>query len=103
MPEAKLAREAELPYATVAMVTDYDCWRIDEKPVDVSEVIACLKTNSKTARGMIEQLVKALPAERAASPIDTALEHAIITDRTSADPDMISAISRIAPRLFAKG
>ena len=74
MPEARLAREAELPYALVGMVTDYDCWREGEA-VDVAEVIAQLGKNADKARAMVGHLLAALPAEREASPIDTNLDH----------------------------
>src|SRR5688572_29495800 len=79
MPEAKLAREAELPYALVGMVTDYDCWRQGEEAVEVSAIIARLMANAGTARRMVEEFARALPEERAPSPIDTNLDTAIIT------------------------
>ena len=64
MPEAKLAREAELPYALVAMVTDYDCWREGEAHVDVATVVAQLGSNAATARALLTELAKSLPATR---------------------------------------
>jgi 5'-methylthioadenosine phosphorylase len=79
MPEAKLAREAELPYAIIGMVTDYDCWREDEEAVDVSDVIAIMGANAAKAKRMVEHLVTNLPANRTPSPIDTVLDTAIIT------------------------
>src|ERR1700728_609933 len=71
MPEAKLAREAELPYASVAMVTDYDCWREETAHVDVSQIIAVLNANADKARGLVARLPAKLEGPRAASPIDT--------------------------------
>ena len=103
MPEAKLAREAELPYALVGMVTDYDCWREEEEVVEASSVIARLNANAATARGMIEQLALALPAERAPSPIDTVLDRAIITSPASRRPEMLAKLDAVGRRLFGTG
>jgi 5'-methylthioadenosine phosphorylase len=102
MPEAKLAREAELPYALVGMVTDYDCWRRGEEPVEVSAVIAQLMANAATARQMVEAFAKALPAERAPSPIDTVLESAIITAPAARDPAMLAKLDAVCRRVFAR-
>src|SRR3954470_11696181 len=77
MPEARLAREAELPYALLGMVTDYDSWRDGETGVEAADVVARLHANASAARRTIEALAKALPAERPPSPIDTALDTAI--------------------------
>ena len=103
MPEAKLAREAELPYALVGMVTDYDCWREEEEVVEASSVIARLNANAATARGMIEQLALALPAERAPSPIDNVLDRAIITSPASRRPEMLAKLDAVGRRLFGTG
>jgi len=100
MPEAKLAREAELPYALVGMVTDYDCWRTGEAPVEVSAVIAQLMANAATARRLVVELAKALPPERAPSPIDTALDTAIITAPGARDPKMLAKLDAIGRRLL---
>jgi 5'-methylthioadenosine phosphorylase len=78
LPEARLAREAELPYATMAMVTDYDCWHESEEDVTISSVLEVLKKNVDTARRIIEQVVTRLP-DPAKSPAGAALQHAIIT------------------------
>ncbi len=78
MPEAKLAREAELPYATLALVTDYDCWHESEESVTVAAVLAVLKKNSELAHRAVAELAKALP-DAAESPARRALEHAVIT------------------------
>ncbi len=98
MPEAKLAREAELPYALVGMVTDYDCWREDEAGVDVALVVAQLGANAAKARAMVMALVRALPAKREASPIDTCLDSAIITARDARDPALVAKLDAVAGR-----
>ena len=88
LPEARLAREAELPYATVAMATDYDCWHQSEEDVTVEAVIAVLRRNVDTAKSLLREVVSRLP-DPAASPATTALEHAIITS-----PEHISEAAR---------
>jgi 5'-methylthioadenosine phosphorylase len=98
MPEAKLAREAELPYALVGMVTDYDCWRSGEEAVEVSKVIAQLQANAETARRLVVELARALPAARAPSPIDTVLDSAIITAPKAQDPAMLAKLDAICRR-----
>jgi 5'-methylthioadenosine phosphorylase len=102
MPEAKLAREAELPYALVGMVTDYDCWRKGEEAVEVSAIIAQLMANAGRAREMVEAFARALPAEREPSPIDTALDSAIITAPDSRDPAMLAKLDAIGRRALAR-
>ncbi|HEY1726411.1 MAG TPA: S-methyl-5'-thioadenosine phosphorylase [Steroidobacteraceae bacterium] len=101
MPEAKLAREAELPYASVAMVTDFDCWHHEEKPVEVSHILQCMHDNVAQARQLIERLCQSLPATRAASPIDTALEGALITAPQSRDPKVLQKLRALSPRAAA--
>ncbi len=100
MPEAKLAREAELPYASVAMVTDYDCWREDHEHVEVAHILEVMQANSGKARDLIRRLAIALPAERAASPIDTCLDGALITAPAARDPAMLAKLSAIAGRVY---
>jgi 5'-methylthioadenosine phosphorylase len=100
MPEAKLAREAELPYALVAMVTDYDCWREGEDHVDVATVVARLGSNAATARGLVLELAKSLPAERAASPIDTNLDFALITAPDARDKALLAKLGAVAGRVL---
>lgn len=100
MPEAKLAREAELPYTLVAMVTDYDCWRTDEKPVDVESVIAQLSANADAGRALISNLAGSLPAIREASPIDNVLDFALITDPAVRDPALMTKLDAVAGRLL---
>ncbi|EZP57323.1 S-methyl-5'-thioadenosine phosphorylase [Sphingomonas sp. RIT328] len=98
MPEAKLAREAELPYALVGMVTDYDCWRADTEAVDVAQVIAQLGANAARARSMVIDLLRALPAQRPPSPIDTCLDQAIITAKSARDPVLVEKLDAVAWR-----
>jgi 5'-methylthioadenosine phosphorylase len=96
MPEARLAREAELPYATVAMVTDYDCWR--GEAVEVAQVLEVLAANVGKARDLVRHLAEALPPERPASPIDTCLDGAIITAPGARDPAVVERLCAIAGR-----
>jgi 5'-methylthioadenosine phosphorylase len=98
MPEAKLAREAELPYASVAMITDYDCWHEEFAHVGVAQIIAVLEANAGKARGLVRRLADALPEERAASPIDTALDGALITAPAARDPAMAQRLAAVAGR-----
>jgi len=98
MPEAKLAREAELPYASVAMVTDYDCWREGEDHVDVAQIIACMHANAALAKALVTRLAGKLTGPRAASAIDTCLDTAIITAPSARDPDMIQRLDAVAGR-----
>lgn len=99
MPEAKLAREAELPYALVGMVTDYDCWREGEQ-VDVAQVVAQMQANSQLARDAVLAFIEALPATREPSPIDTALDDAVITAPDEHDPALMAKLDAVAGRLF---
>ncbi|MBB4840727.1 5'-methylthioadenosine phosphorylase [Sphingomonas kyeonggiensis] len=101
MPEAKLAREAELPYALVGMVTDYDCWREGEEAVDVATVIAQLGTNADKARKMVMHLLRNLPEERPASPIDTCLDFALITAANARDPHLLRKLDAVAGRALS--
>jgi 5'-methylthioadenosine phosphorylase len=102
MPEAKLAREAELPYALVGMVTDYDCWRQGEEAVEVSAIVAQLKANADRARAMVEAFAMALPEKRAPSPIDTALDSAIVTAPESRDPALLAKLDAICGRYLGR-
>ncbi len=99
MPEAKLAREAELPYALVGMVTDYDCWREGEA-VDVAQVVTQMQANGDLAREMIVRLINALPDGRKPSPIDTALDDAVITAPDEHDPELLTRLDAVAGRLI---
>lgn len=100
MPEAKLAREAELPYALVGMVTDYDCWRTGEEAVEVQAIIAQLMANADTARRLVVELAKALPEERAPSPIDTNLDSALITAPEARDRALVAKLDAICGRVL---
>ena len=100
MPEAKLAREAELPYALVGMVTDYDCWRTGEEAVEVSAILAQLQANAETARRLVTELARALPNKRVPSPIDTNLDTAIITAPSARDPAMLVKLDAVCGRLL---
>jgi 5'-methylthioadenosine phosphorylase len=102
MPEAKLCREAELPYASIGMVTDYDCWREEEEAVDVAQVIAQLQGNAGKARTMLMHLLRALPEERPPSPIDTCLDTAMITAGYARDPKLIAKLDAVAGRVLRR-
>ncbi len=99
MPEARLAREAELPYALVGMVTDYDSWREGET-VDAAQVIKVMKANGKIARETVAKFVGALPKKRKASPIDTVLDKAVITDPRERDAAMTARLDAVAGRVL---
>ncbi len=98
MPEAKLAREAELPYALIAMVTDYDCWRENDAPVEVEAIIAQLGANAAKARATVEHFLSLLPQIRAPSPIDTVLDLALITDPSFHNPTLRAKLDAVAGR-----
>ena len=100
MPEARLAREAELPYALLAMVTDYDCWH-EAGDVDVADIIRVMGRNADIARAAVVALVRGLPAERRASPIDTVLDTAIITAAEARNPAAVARLDAIMARVRA--
>ncbi|MFC4254566.1 S-methyl-5'-thioadenosine phosphorylase [Altererythrobacter xixiisoli] len=100
MPEARLAREAELPYALLGMVTDYDGWREGEEPVAVPEILRIMRANAETARAVLVRLAALLPSVRNISPIDSALEGAIITPRTQWDAADFQRIHGVAGRVL---
>lgn len=100
MPEARLAREAELPYALLAMVTDYDCWRASEDAVVVSEILAVLAANANRAKATLTAFAAALPHERKPSPIDIALDGAIITSPDRRDPQLVARLGAVAGRVL---
>ena len=102
MPEAKLAREAELCYVTVAMVTDYDSWHPDHGEVDVTKIIETLTGNSAKARGMVARLPGLLGETREPCPhgCDRALEYAIITQPPARDPDVVAKLDAVAGRVL---
>jgi 5'-methylthioadenosine phosphorylase len=102
MPEAKLAREAEICYATVAMVTDYDCWHSDHDEVDVAAVIKVLHENAHKAHGLIERLARTFPREHPPCPIgsDRALDVAIITPPAGRDAALLAKLDAVAGRVL---
>jgi 5'-methylthioadenosine phosphorylase len=104
MPEAKLAREAELPYAIVAMVTDYDCWHEDHEHVTVDQVIRVLTANAENARRLIKRVAPKLGPERTPSPlgIEHVLDTAIITAPDKRDPKLFSKLDAVAGRILKK-
>ncbi|MEW9854153.1 S-methyl-5'-thioadenosine phosphorylase [Novosphingobium sp. M1R2S20] len=102
MPEARLAREAELPYAMLAMVTDYDCWREGEQGVEADHVLEVMHANVGLARDAVQRLAAMLPATREASPIDCALDGAIITAPSARDPALMAQLDAVAGRLFGE-
>jgi 5'-methylthioadenosine phosphorylase len=101
MPEAKLAREAELCYATVAMVTDFDCWHPDHDHVSVEMVVTVLRHNAEHARSLVHQAVPELGRPRGACPAgcDRALEHAVITAPDHRDPALMAKLDAVAGRV----
>ena len=104
MPEAKLAREAELPYASVAMVTDYDCWREGHDAVEVADIIAVMHANAALAKRTVANLCAQLAAmERTPSPIDTVLDTALITPPAHRDPGLAFKLEAILKRVSAAG
>ena len=100
MPEARLAREAELPYALVGMVTDYDCWRDAKEDVDVGAILQVMRANADVARRTLVELARGLPATREANPIDTVLDTAIVTPPDHWDPGALARLDAVAGRLL---
>ena len=102
MPEAKLAREAELCYATVAMVTDFDCWHPDHDHVTVDQVVKVLLGNAEKARALVKSVVPVLGAPRGpcAAGCDRALDHAIITAPDKRNPALMAKLDAVAGRLL---
>ena len=104
MPEAKLAREAEISYATIAMVTDFDCWHPDHDAVDVASVIRIVHENASKAARLLARLLGDFPAEHEPCPIgsDRALETAIMTAPSLRDPELLKKLEAIMARLNAR-
>ncbi|MDE2319947.1 MAG: S-methyl-5'-thioadenosine phosphorylase [Rhodospirillales bacterium] len=102
MPEAKLAREAEIDYATVAMVTDYDCWHEEHDAVSVDQVVKVLLGNADKARNLVKDVLPRLSQPRPICPhgCDTALTHALITAKEARDPDMVRKLGAVAGRIL---
>src|SRR6188508_1624511 len=102
MPEAKLAREAELCYATVAMVTDFDCWHPGHDAVTVQDIIRVLTTNADKAKRLVARLARDFPREHEPCPIgsDRALDNAIITAPEARDPQLLQKLDAVAGRIL---
>jgi 5'-methylthioadenosine phosphorylase len=102
MPEAKLAREAEICYATVAMVTDYDCWHPDHDAVTVQDIIQVLMANADKAKRLVARLAKDFPREHEPCPIgsDRALDTALITDPKARDKKLLKKLDAVAGRVL---
>ncbi len=102
MPEAKLAREAELPYASVAMVTDYDCWHADHAHVEVADIVRVLHDNAEKAKATVAELCRALASTpRTPSPIDTGMDAALITPPEHRDLALLAKLDAVAGRALA--
>ena len=104
MPEAKLAREAEICYATVAMVTDFDCWHPDHDAVTVQDIIRVLNSNAEKARALVLRLARDFPREHEPCPIgsDRALDNALITAPKARDPKLLKKLDAVAGRVLRK-
>src|SRR5271170_553052 len=102
MPEAKLAREAEICYATVAMVTDFDCWHPDHDAVTVQDIIRVLSSNADKAKTLVARLARDFPREHEACPIgsDRALDSALITAPEARDPELLKKLDVVAGRVL---
>jgi 5'-methylthioadenosine phosphorylase len=103
-PEAKLAREAEICYATVAMVTDFDCWHPDHDAVTVQDTIKVLTANAEKAKRLVARLARDFPREHEPCPIgsDRALDNALITAPEARDPELLKKLEAIAGRVVAR-
>lgn len=102
MPEAKLAREAELCYASVAMVTDFDCWHPNHDDVTVEAIVKVLLANADNARSMVKKVTPLLHSDAAATSCTcrNALEHALITPPEARDPEMMKRLDAVAGRVL---
>jgi len=104
MPEAKLAREAEMNYATVAMVTDFDCWHSDHDSVTVEAVVKVMTGNAENARRLVKAVIPVLGKKR---PVDAsaerALDHAIITAPAARDSKLVAKLDAVAGRVLKQG
>jgi len=102
MPEAKLAREAEICYATVAMVTDFDCWHPDHNAVTVQDIIKVLVANAEKGTRLVSRLAQEFPREHEPCPIgsDRALDNALITAPEARDPELLKKLDAVAGRVL---
>ena len=105
MPEAKLAREAELCYASIAMITDFDCWHPDHGAVDVAQVISVLNANAGKAKALVSALAKRLGPTRPTCKdgCDHALDNAIMTAPNKRDPALLAKLNIILTRVLDQG
>lgn len=105
MPEAKLAREAEITYAAVCMVTDYDCWHEAHGRVDVAGVLKVMEANRHKARRLFSRLARDFPSDHIPCPVgsDRALEGAILTSPEARDPAMLARLGAVAGRVLRQG
>ena len=103
MPEAKLAREAEIRYATVAMVTDFDCWHPDHEDVSVEQVVKTLLGNAEKAKKVVAELLLSFEADiDGKDPANKCLDVAIITDKKAWTKETLNNLSTIAGRVLNK-
>src|SRR5256885_11593199 len=105
MPEAKLAREAEICYATVAMVTDFDCWHPDHDAVTVLDIIRMLTANADKAKGLVARFARDFPREHEPCPVgsDRALDTALLTAPEARDPELLKKLDAVAGRILRAG
>jgi len=101
MPEAKLAREAELCYATLAMVTDFDCWHPDHEHVQVTDVIKVMHENAGNAKALLAAVLPKIEATPCPHGCDRALEHAILTAKDAIDPVLAKKLDAVAGRVLS--
>jgi 5'-methylthioadenosine phosphorylase len=105
MPEAKLAREAEMSYAIIAMITDYDCWHPDHEHVDVASIIKIVHSNAEKASRLVARVIRDFPAEHPPCPVgsDRALDTALITAPQARDAELMRKLGPIVARLQTAG
>ncbi len=102
MPEAKLAREAELPYCNVSMVTDFDSWHSDHDAVDVAQVVRVMKANVEYAKKFVVRLAQDFPREHVPCAADSALDFAIMTAAEKRDPQLLAKLDAVAGRVISR-
>jgi 5'-methylthioadenosine phosphorylase len=104
LPEAKLAREAEICYATVAMVTDFDCWHPEHDAVTVQDIVKVLVDNAERAKALVARLARDFPREHEPCPIgsDRALDTALITAPEARDPELLKKLDAVAGRVLGR-
>jgi 5'-methylthioadenosine phosphorylase len=104
LPEAKLAREAEMSYATLAMVTDFDCWHDEFAAVEVSDIMAVVKSNAEKAAQLLSRLMAEFPVEHQPCPIgsDRALDYALATAHDARDPELLKKLDAVMARVLSK-